>query len=79
MVKELAHIGTAVVSVEDFYTHAAKPRYGQDHENPRVKWLGHTGSILVKGAWGAVSLASITIVVGLYQLYPIRLYPNSWS
>lgn len=52
-----------VVSIEDFYTYAAKPRYGQDHENPRVKWLGHRSILVnvISQLMGVITMAVMNV------------------
>ena len=52
-----------MVSIEDFYTYAAKPRYGQDHENPRVKWLGHRSILVnvISQLMGVITMAVMNV------------------
>ncbi|CAK9116426.1 unnamed protein product [Durusdinium trenchii] len=33
-------------STSDFYRYAGNPRYGQDHENPRVKFVGVVAEVV---------------------------------
>lgn len=43
---ELVTLHPFPFSTTDFYTYAAKPRYGQDHENPRVKFVGVVAEVV---------------------------------